>query len=124
MVLIVSTDNNHNNFIGFVGNRVSDDDLTAILVTKINWNWRRTNNIPVDTTDVEAHFSDPNNRLKIFPVPTGLVGAELHHPGAPILPEALVDFEVEEQCTPWEVRKILRQYRRNGIKPQKTQQSQ
>ena len=61
------------------------------------------NNIPVDTTDIEAHCADPDNRQKLFPVPTGAVGAGFHHPGAPILPEALGDWVMEEQFTPWEV---------------------
>lgn len=34
-----STDKHHNTFIGFVGDRIGDDNPTEILVTNKVWNW-------------------------------------------------------------------------------------
>ena len=105
----IGTNDKHNNkMVGFVGDRVGTTDPPCVLIQTKHWEWGKAKHTPAKTAGITNHFADPENCFKLYTIPDKEVLAELFHPKAPMLPEALGRWTVRQERTPWELRiKIL-----------------
>ena len=75
--------------VGFVVDRVGTTDPTCVLIHTKHWEWGKAKHTPSDIAGITKHFAYPANSFKLYSIPDTDVVAELFHPKAPMLPEAL-----------------------------------
>ena len=80
--------------VGFFGDRVGTTDPPCVLIQTKHWDWGKEKHTPAETAGITNHFADPENCFKLYTIPDTEVLAELFHPKAPMLPEALGHWTV------------------------------
>ena len=94
-------DKHHNKMVGFIGDCVGTTDPPCVLIQTNHWEWGKVKHTPDDIAGITNRFSDLENRFKLYAIPDTDVVAELFHPKAPMFPEALGNWIVRQERTPW-----------------------